>query len=204
MKKYLRIGDVASQLGISTQTVRRYEEKGLLKSIRSVSNQRLYLQTDVDALLGTKNVPEITAFYVRESNNTDSSDSALDTQKQLLEAAFGKPFKVFKDKGSGLNENRKGLNSLLESAKNNDFNVLCIVAKDRLTRFGYTYLERVLAEYGVKIKILDETQRVKTMNEELMQDFMSLLASFSGKYYRLRSNENKLKFLKDAENQVNA
>ena len=32
---------------------------------------------------------------------------------------------------------------------------------------------------------------------------MSLLASFSGKYYRLRSNENKLKFLKDAEKQIN-
>lgn len=200
MKKYLKIGDVATQLGVSPQTVRRYEAKGLLVPIRSITNQRLYLQSDVDNILGKTDEPDIIAFYVRESNVT--LDHALEAQQQLLEVAFGTPTKVFKDKASGLNENRKGLNGMLEAAKRGEFNVLCIAAKDRLTRFGYTYLEQLLKNFGVRIQILEDC-KILSAHEELIQDFMSLLASFSGKYYRLRSNENKLKFLKDAEKQIN-
>lgn len=200
MKKYLRIGDVAAQLGVTPQSVRRYEAKGLLKPIRSISNQRLYEQSDVDNLLGKKHDEHsIIAFYIRESNT--SLDNALETQQQLLTAAFGAPAKVFKDKASGLNENRKGLNSMIESAKRGEFNVLCIAAKDRLTRFGYSYLKQLLENFGVRIEILEDC-KILSAHEELIQDFMSLLASFSGKYYRLRSNENKMKFLKNAEEQI--
>lgn len=200
MKKYLRIGDVAAQLGVTPQSVRRYEAKGLLKPIRSISNQRLYEQSDVDNLLGKKHDKHIIiAFYIRESNT--SLDNALETQQQLLTAAFGAPAKVFKDKASGLNENRKGLNSMIESAKRGEFNVLCIAAKDRLTRFGYSYLKQLLENFGVRIEILEDC-KILSAHEELIQDFMSLLASFSGKYYRLRSNENKMKFLKSAEEQI--
>lgn len=200
MKKYLRIGDVAAQLGVTPQSVRRYEAKGLLKPIRSISNQRLYEQSDVDNLLGKKHDEHIIiAFYIRESNT--SLDNALETQQQLLTAAFGTPVKVFKDKASGLNENRKGLNSMIESAKRGEFNVLCIAAKDRLTRFGYSYLKQLLENFGVRIEILEDC-KILSAHEELIQDFMSLLASFSGKYYRLRSNENKMKFLKNAEEQI--
>ena len=35
-----------------------------------------------------------------------------------------------------------------------------------------------------------------------MQDFMSLLASFSGKFYRLRGWKQQQKFLKDVELEV--
>ena len=202
MKKYLKIGDVAVQLGVSPQTVRRYEAKGLLTPIRSITNQRLYLQSDVDNILGKHDEPDIIVFYVRESNSSEDYTHALETQRQLLESTFGTPTKVFKDKSSGLNENRKGLNSMLESAKRGEFNVLYIAAKDRLTRFGYTYLEQLLKNFGVRIQILEDC-KILSAHEELIQDFMSLLASFSGKYYRLRSNENKLKFLKDAEKQIN-
>ena len=202
MKKYLKIGDVANQLGVSPQTVRRYEAKGLLTPIRSITNQRLYLQSDVDNILGKHDEPDIIVFYVRESNSSEDYTHALETQRQLLESTFGTPTKVFKDKSSGLNENRKGLNSMLESAKRGEFNVLYIAAKDRLTRFGYTYLEQLLKNFGVRIQILEDC-KILSAHEELIQDFMSLLASFSGKYYRLRSNENKLKFLKDVEKQIN-
>lgn len=36
MKKYLRVGEVASQLGVSSQTIRRYEKDGRIKAIRSL------------------------------------------------------------------------------------------------------------------------------------------------------------------------
>lgn len=38
--------------------------------------------------------------------------------------------------------------------------------------------------------------------EALIQDFMSLLASFSGKFYRLRGWEQQKRFLSDVNNEV--
>ena len=42
----------------------------------------------------------------------------------------------------------------------------------------------------------------KSLNEELMQDFMTLIASFSGKFYRLRGYEEKKKLLAEAERRI--
>ena len=58
----------------------------------------------------------------------------MDSQINKLTKAYGSPVLIFKDKGSGLNENRKGLLKSLDEAKNGSFNRLAIVAKDRLTR----------------------------------------------------------------------
>ena len=38
MKKYLRVGEVATQLGVSPQTIRRYEKEGKIEAIRSITN----------------------------------------------------------------------------------------------------------------------------------------------------------------------
>ena len=43
----------------------------------------------------------------------------------------------------------------------------------------------------------------KTMEDELMSDFMNLIASFSGKYYRMRSKENQNKLLERAREVLN-
>lgn len=139
-------------------------------------------------------------FYARESNT--SLKTALDNQIKILENECGQAEKIYKDLGSRLNENRKGLKQLLNDAKNGEFNIVCVVAKDRLTRFGFTYLEELLGEYNVKIEVLDDRENKKDAHEELIEDFMSLLASFSGKYYRLRSNKNQRLFLNNIEDKI--
>lgn len=194
-KRYIRIGEAADMLGITPQTLRRYEENGTIVAKRSLAGQRLFDRNDVEALMGASG-DEVLAFYVRESNG---NKTAMENQEKILQNAYREPVKVYKDGASGLNEERKGLHALLEDAKLSKFNTLCIVAEDRLSRFGFSYLEKLFKEYNVTIKVLDREGKIKTPEEELLQDFMSLLASFSGKYYRLRSNTNQKKFLKDAE-----
>lgn len=169
-------------------------------ALRGVSGQRLFLQEDVDNLLEKTPQTHNFVFYVRESN--ESLKSALDNQVKMLEYEYGDPTAVYKDFGSGLGENRKGLNRLLADAKNGKFSTVCVIAKDRLTRFGSTYLQNLLAEYGVKVEVLDDRANKKDAHDELLEDFMSLLASFSGKYYRLRSNKNQRLFLKDVKKQL--
>lgn len=111
-----------------------------------------------------------------------------------LEELHGSTEFVYKDGASGLNENRRGLKRLLEDAKDGKFDIVAVTAKDRLTRFGFSFVEELLSDRGVKIVVFDD-KNVKPLQDELMQDFMSLIASFSGKFYKLRGIEQRKKLL---------
>ncbi len=47
---YLPIGEAARQLGVSADTLRRWEREGRIEAIRTLGNQRRYRQSDIDAL----------------------------------------------------------------------------------------------------------------------------------------------------------
>lgn len=76
----------------------------------------------------------------------------------------------------------------------NKANKIYITYKDRLTRFGFDYLKSVCDFYNVEIIILHE-EKDKSIQQELVEDMMNLLASFSGKLYGMRSSKNKNKSL---------
>jgi len=194
MKKYLRVGDVAEQLKVSASTVRHYTSTGELPYTTTPHGHRVFTQIDIDNYLGKEQEKEKIVFYTRSSNG---DEKLLKNQEQVLLKEYGEPLQVYKDKGSGLNENRKQLQKLLNDAKNKQFNKVCITQKDRLTRFGYSYLEALLKEYNITVEVL-YSKNEATLQEELLQDFMNLLASFSGKFYRLRGYEQKQQLLAKA------
>jgi IS element ISTsi1 orfA, putative resolvase len=80
---------------------------------------------------------------------------------------------------------------LLKMVCNNEVRNVYIIYKDRLTRFGYRYLETMFMAHNVNIVVVKDTAYKKTVSEELVEDLMSLIASFSGKLYGLRANKNK-------------
>lgn len=74
-----------------------------------------------------------------------------------MRARFGtRLVAVYKDKGSGLRESRRGLERVLKDAEEGRFEVLAVTHADRLARFGTTWLERLLSRDGVKIEVLHE------------------------------------------------
>lgn len=200
----VRVKDAAEILGISAVTVRRWCNEGRLEYSLSAAGQRLfdekYLRSIVKKInnIEESEEPQKIVFYVRSSGGSDVS---LETQIEKLTKSYGEAHKVFSDKSSGLNENRKGLKSLIEFCKKNDNVVIYISNKDRLSRFGFSYLLEVFNLTGSKVVVLDSDE-TKEPHEVLMQDFMSLLASFSGKFYRIRGWEQRKKFLKDVNEEV--
>ena len=95
------------------------------------------------------------AIYARVSSHKQSKRGALNRQIELLKNYENlndyRLIKIYKDIGSGLNTNRKGLWSLNRDSKKNRFSTVLINFKDRLTRFGYNYVEKYLPEFNVKI-----------------------------------------------------
>ena len=74
-----------------------------------------------------------------------------------------------KEIASGLNENRKQLLPLLSRK---DYDVLIVEHKDRLSRFGSTYIEQALINNGVKLEIINKIEN-KEMNSLMILSLLS-------------------------------
>lgn len=198
----IRPHDAAKILGVSSDTVRRWTNEGLLPEVRNAANQRIYERETLESFLrerrGEEHPAAITVFYIRSSNR---NDILLETQTEKLTAAYGEADLIFSDNASGLNDNRVGLRRLREEIKKPGRYVVHVTNKDRLSRFGVPYLEELFKLCDTELVVLDSDD-CKEPHEVLLQDFMSLLASFSGKFYRLRGWEQRRKFLNTVAEEV--
>lgn len=102
--------------------------------------------------------------------------------------------KSYKEIASGMNDNRKMLNEIL----NNVPNILVVEHKDRLTRFGFNYLETLLSKLGCQVCVIN---RDSEEQEDLMKDLISIITSFCCRLYGLRRGQNKAKKIKEELNQ---
>lgn len=203
----MRAGEAARYLGMSWDGVRKASAEGQIAHTMSASGQRLYHRRDLDAHLGRATplpVPHVRveAWYSRISGSTGQESSLASQEAELRATSSGRLYRVYTDKASGLNERRAGLTRLLRDAGAGHFTVVRVTHKDRLAHFGVLYLEKLLAASDVTLEIVHE-RSAASRHDELMQDFMSLLASFSGRFYRLRSGEHQRRLLTRAQEQLN-
>ena len=187
---------LADMMGVTPQTIRGWVRAGKIPCHTGPAGRSFFTDEDINEILNNKsNAPQVWAHYTRSNAGLNS---ALANQQDRLAEHYGQAAHVIKDKGSGLNEKRKGLQKLLNLAKDGEITDIAITSKDRLTRFGYTYLERYFTDNGINIHVLDGDTE-KAPEQELIDDFMALLASFAGRYYHLRSKTNEQKFLNKVE-----
>jgi putative resolvase len=186
---------------MSVVGVRRAAEEGRLPFRRSASGQRLFDRADLDAYLGrpapamdTSGRARVEALYCRVSGSTGQESSLANQERVLRDTARGRVFRVYRDRGSGLRESRRGLDRMLDDAAAGRFTVVRVVWRDRLARFGVAWIERYLSVCGVSVEALHD-RGDQSLLEELMDDFMALLASFSGRFYQLRSRRNQRRLL---------
>ncbi len=72
-----------------------------------------------------------------------------------------------------------------------DIDTIVVAHKDRLARFGFDLIEWFCDQYGTKLIVLNNVY--KTPKQELLDDFMSIMHTFSSKLYFLRSYEKTIK-----------
>jgi putative resolvase len=94
------------------------------------------------------------------------------------------------DIGSGLNPERKALVRLMEMVQRDEVEEVVVTYADRLTRFGLEYLTRFFAGYGVRLTILHAAED-QTPEQELTQDLLAIITSFSGRLYGMRSRKQQ-------------
>ncbi len=117
-------------------------------------------------------------------------------KERLLAAAVDRGFqigRVYTEVASGLNENRRELARLFRDATADPPQVLLIEFKDRLARFGFRYLVDHLAHLGVRVESLESES--KEPQQELVEDLIAIVTSFSARIYGKRGGRVRQKVL---------
>lgn len=195
-----KVGEVKELLGVTLQTLHNYDKNGVLKFERTDGGHRLVTKEELlryllekGLLVDDSRLEKFDVIYARVSSNEQKTKGDLDRQVLLVLEGFSGRIKnplILKEVGSGLNDNRKQLHKLIDMIFENKVNNIYITYRDRLTRFGYHYIERICKHSGVTIQVLNN-ERDEDVNKALVEDVMALIASFSGKLYSMRSHRNK-------------
>ena len=193
-RKLVPIHEAAEALGVSAQTLRRWEREGrLLPDERTAGGRRRYdlARLKPEKFRSQAEAVRKTVAYARVSSHDQKDD--LERQKQVLElycARQGWTFEVIADLGSGMNYHKKGLKKLLEAIIEGQVGRLVITHKDRLLRFGAELVFAICEAKNVEVVILNQGEDT-TFEEDLAKDVLEIITVFSARLYGSRSRKNQ-------------
>jgi len=197
MERLITVSDAATQLGVTKKSLQVWDREEKLVALRTVGGHRRYRQSDIEKLQGIErdNVEQnFVAIYARVSSQDQKQKGDLDRQKaRLLEHCVAKEYKVtavLVDVCSGMKAKRPYLKQLFRLVEEHKINRVVIEYKDRLCRFMFEVFEAFFNSHGVEIECVEEVFP-KSFENELVEDMLSLLSSFSSRIYGKRSAERR-------------
>ena len=207
MDKLLTIGQAAKVLGVTVQTMRNWDKKGLLKpdELTRGGDRRYKLETlkniNKNIIYNSDNLKTIA--YARVSSSDQKDD--LVRQVQVLElycTKAGFNYEVIQDLGSGMNYYKKGLTKLLNLILDGQVKRLVLTHKDRLLRFGAELVFAICEAKNVEVIIINKGDENIKYEEELAKDVLEIITVFSARLYGSRSKRNK-KIIEDMQEVIN-
>lgn len=187
-----KVSQYARLHNVTTRTVWNWYYRGIIKCERDSTNHLWVIEEDPN------HGKELSyAVYARVSSSENKSNLDLQAQRLIdfCNARGNKVVKVVKEVGSGLNDNRPKLEALL---KDKSINVIVVEHKDRLTRFGFNYIETLLKAQDRSIEVVNQ---VDGDIEDFTQDFVSVITSFCARIYgKRRSKRNTEKLIEELKN----
>ena len=195
-KNYYTTGDVADLFQVSTKTIQKWDNKGILNFERSPTNRRVLPKETLIEYLKSKNMfyeeeplSKRDVIYARVSSYREQKQNDLDRQVDyiLSNRADLKNVLILKEVRSSLDSKRKKLLKLIDMILNDEVNRIFITHKERLTRFGFEYIEAICNHHNVEIVIMQSEQENKSVEQELTEDINSFLALLNKE--KLSNNE---------------
>lgn len=189
----------AGRLGVHPVTLRLWADSGKIP-VTWVGRERRFSSDDVEAMKtvsgGAAAGVRLEGLYVRVSGTSGQESSLAAQEAELRATATGEVARVFRDRASGLREDRPGLERLLAAVADGQVTVVRVTHEDRLARFGARWLRRLLAVYGADLEVLHP--KAQGGREELLEDFVSLVTTFAGRLYGMRSAEARRRLLAES------
>ena len=185
----MRAKEAMKILQISRMTLYKYVKNGYIKATKLHNGYYEYDEESVMKLSGKKNRTNV--IYARVSTYKQKND--LTNQIELVKKYCDKNKliydKIISDISSGLDLNRTNFSKLLDEILHYKIDTIIISHKDRLTRLSFSILEYIFSKFGTKIIVLNKPD--KYFDNEYFNDLLTLMHSFSTKFYSKRRVKNK-------------
>jgi len=186
--------EACRRLGIHFVTLKRWIYSGKIRAVKTPTGRWMIPESEVERIIGGKEeAKEVRAvIYARVSSSDQKSDleRQIEHLTQYCSAKGYRVIDILSDIASGLKTNRRGLLKLFNYVVNKQVDIVVITYRDRLTRFGFEYLEYFFRQYGVKIEVV-YGEEPKDAYQELVEDLITIVTSFAGKLYGMRSHKKK-------------
>jgi len=181
----MKLSTYAKTLGISYFTAWRWFKAGRIKGYQAETGTVIITEPT------PQTIKEPTAgkavIYARVSATENKSN--LESQAERLSSyCLAKGYQItqiVKEIGSGVNDSRPKYLKLLTDPS---ITIIVIEHKDRLTRFGFNSIEKLLLMQGRRIEVVNLAENGK---EDLLQDFVSIITSFCARLYGQRRSKRK-------------
>ena len=173
------------RVGVTYKTASRWWKDGKLDAYQSHTGT-IIVREQPDRPTGV-------ALYARVSGAAQKED-ALRQMHRLRDYAAAKGYQVTAEVteiASGVNDNRPKLNKLLRDPK---IGVIVVEHKDRLTRFGWGYIEVLFETTGRRL----ETMFPSDTGDDLEDDFVAVITSMAARIYGRRNSKRRAACVKQA------
>lgn len=191
--KYYSSKTVTQILGVTAQTLRNWDKEGKLKPSYVKSNGYRYYSEDsilayTQERKTKKNLNVVGYARVSSKKQSDDLERQVNNLKTYIESKYNE-YEIITDIGSGINYSKPGLKKLIEKINKKEVDLIIVLYKDRLLRFGFELVEYFAELNNVKIEVLDKID--KTQDQELVEDLVQIVTVFSCKIQGKRKSKTK-------------
>jgi predicted site-specific integrase-resolvase len=187
----MRLSAYAKKMGVTYRTAFRWWKAGRLDAYQIETGTIIVREP------ATAQESASVALYARVSSADQKED--LDRQMQRLKdyaASHGYHVsKMVSELASGLNDQRPKLMKLLTDAS---VGVIVIEHRDRLTRFGFTYIEQLMQMQGRRLEVIFPSET----DHDLVDDFSAVISSMASRIYGRRTSRRRAEKIQQCVEQV--
>lgn len=174
----MKLSEYAKKNSITYQTAWSHFKQGKIPNARQLPSGTVVIDEN------SINKNEYVVVYARVSSSENKDNLATQCER-ICDFCFANGWKVdeiVKECASGLNDERPKLSKIFRKRKATK---IVIEHKDRLTRFGFNYIKLLYPECD--ILVINECEE----NQDLFEDFVSLVTSFCARIYGKRRSKRK-------------
>jgi len=181
----MKLRAYARKIGVSYRTAFRWFKAGKLPGYQMDTGRIIITDASSQATVTVTDQKVVIYTRVSAAENQDNLDEQA---KGLTDYCAAKGYRVVlvvKEIGSGVNDTRPKLMKLLADPS---VTLIVVKHKERLTCFGFNYLDKLLAMQGRKIEVINLAEDGQ---EDWAQDFVSIVTSFCARPYGQRRSKRK-------------
>ncbi|MDW8433464.1 MAG: IS607 family transposase [Aquificaceae bacterium] len=183
----MKLSDYAKRKGVSYKTAWRWFKAGYIKGKQLPTGTIIVEEEEKKPAQENRCI-----IYARVSDH-QSKNNLQRQAERLVDYATKRGYKivaVVKEVGSGVSDKRR---KLVEVLQRDDYDILLVEHKDRLTRFGFNYIQTLLQKQGKRIEVVNPSGDDK---QDLVSDLLSIIYSFSARVYGVRRAREKTERIK--------